>query len=216
MKKFPIAFLFSLIAIAVTLILFFTILADVDKETIHYVSLGGVLLAEVITAVYALLSQGYPRRTAATLVSLAMIPAAIVLGLIYTLAESEKIGTYIGWYSVLTLLVNAVAVALMLFDGTRNKEDAKVQALRGNVAVLRKMIKCVMLEPGAKPYEARLRKLDDDLHFTLATNFMQEDEQIHAMLVQLQTGINTEAAEEQVAALERAVQRRAIMVSRNP
>jgi len=107
------------------------------------------------------------------------------------------------------------ALALLLFDGARQKEDARVQAVRGNVTILRKLVQCVMLEPAAKPYEMRLRKIDDDLHFAIGSSYVAEDENIRTMLIQLQTGINApaEQVEAQLAAIERAVQRRAIMNS---
>lgn len=82
MKKIANALLCSVVAIAVTFILFFTILIDVDKETMHYMALGGVVLAELIAAAYAVYSQGHPRRVAAMTLSVAMIPIAFVLGLI--------------------------------------------------------------------------------------------------------------------------------------
>jgi len=215
MKKIANALLYSVVAIAVTIILFFTILIDVDKETMHYMALGGVVLAELITAAYAVYSQGNPRRVAAMTLSVAMIPVAFVLGLIYVLEFEDEVASFVGWYSALTLVANVTALALLLFDGARQKEDARVQAVRGNVTILRKLVQCVMLEPAAKPYEMRLRKIDDDLHFAIGSSYVAEDENIRTMLIQLQTGINApaEQVEAQLAAIERAVQRRAIMNS---
>lgn len=217
MRKIINALLYSVVGIAVTVILFFLILIDVDKETMHYMALGGVVLAELITALYAIYSQGHPRRLAAMSLSVAMIPIAFVLGLVFVLAFEEETGSFIGWYCVLTLLVNVTAIALLLFDGGRHREEAHRQAARDNVTVLRKLLKCLMLEPGAKPYEQRLRKLDDALHFSNTGVYVAEDENIRNMLIQLQTGIYGPPAqvEAQLASLERAVQRRTIMTSRN-
>lgn len=217
MKKFPITLLYSVVAVAVTVILFFLILVDVDKEEMHYMALGGVVLAELITAAYAIFTKGSPRRLAAVTVSVIMIPLALILGIIYVAEFPDAFGTFIGWYSVLTLLINVTALALMLMDGGSRSQNKQQQAARDNVTHLRKLLKCVMLEPAAGPYRMRLRKLDDDLHYTNNSVYVAEDENIRAMLLQLQTGINGPAdqVEAQLASLERAVQRRTIMTSRN-
>ena len=213
MKKCSVALLYSLVAVAVTVILFFLILVDVDKVAMHYLALSGVVLAELITAAYAVMSQGKPRAVAATTVSAVMIPLAVVLGLIYVANFEDEIGTFLGWYVALTLLVNVTALALLMIDSAKARENAPAQAARGNAEVLRKLIQCVLLEPGSKFYQARLRAMDDQLHFTLGNRYTAEDEAIRQMLIQLQTGINGPAdqVEAQLAALEKAIQRRAIM-----
>lgn len=212
MKKAPVALLYSVVAVAVTVILFFLILIDVEKETMHYMALGGVVLAELITAAYAVCTGDNPRKAAATTVSVAMIPVALVLGILFVAAFEDEIGTFIGWYFVLTLIVNVTALALLFLDAGSKRESAQQQTVRDHTAILRKLLQCVMLEPGAKFYQARLRALDDQLHFTLGS-YTGEDENIRVMLLQLQTGINgpAEQVDAQLSALERAVQRRAIM-----
>ena len=213
MRKFPVSLLYSLVAVAVTLIAFFLVLVDVDKVAMHYLTLGGVVLAELITAAYAVMSQGKPRAVAATTVSVIMIPLALVLGVIYVANFEDEIGTFLGWYAVLTLLVNVTALALLLVDSAKSQEAAQTQIARDNREVLRKLLQCVLLEPGAKFYQARLRAMDDQLHFTLGNRYTAEDETIRQMLIQLQTGINGPAqqVEAQLAALEKVIQRRALM-----
>ena len=213
MKKYSVALLYSLVAVAVTLIAFFLILVDVEKVAMHYLALGGVVLAELITAAYAVMSNGKPRAVAATTVSVVMIPLALVLGVIYVANFEDESGTFLGWYAVLTLLVNVTALALLLVESAKSRENAPEQMARDNREVLRKLLQCVLLETGAKTYQARLRAMDDQLHFTLGNRYTAEDETIRQMLIQLQTDINgpAEQVEAQLAALEKVIQRRAIM-----
>ena len=52
MKKKPIALVTGLIVVAVTVIAYFAILNDVALEAIHFITLAGVVVAELITMAY--------------------------------------------------------------------------------------------------------------------------------------------------------------------
>ena len=216
MKKFPVSLLGGVALILVTVILFFVFLADTDLEAIHFISLGAILLAEGVTLGYSATTKGDPRRVAAAGVSVIMIPVALVLSIIYMNEYPEEYGTYFGWYFAATILVNAICLVLY-FQGAKSKADTSFQNAKANMLNLRKMVKCIMLEPAAKPYDARLRALEEDLHFSNDTVIVQEDARIRQLLAQLQTQITDPQCDVDglLTQIGKAVQTRKIMTSRN-
>lgn len=213
MKKLPVALITGLAAIAVTTILFFTILSDTKLDTIHYMSLGGIILAELVTMGYTMCSKGDPRRVAAGTVSAVMIPFALILSIIYMSEYPKEYGTFCGWYFAAAIIVNAIALVLFFMN---TKKDIRLDNAKANMLNMRKLVKCIMMEPAAQPYNARLRALEEKLHFANDSVMVPEDATIRQLLVQLQTEIGNPGADVDalLTKLEKTVQTRTIMTSR--
>ena len=217
MKKFPMALVCGVATIVVTILLYFTILSNVLLEAIHFIALVAIVVAEMITTGYACLAKGSPRKVAAVVVSALTIPAAIVLSVVYMVNFPYGYGTYLGLYFALLLIANVIALILVHFDANRHEQDNRFQEAKSNMLVLRKLVKCVMAETAAQPYQARLRKLEENLHFSNDGVIVAEDEEIRQMLLQLQEKVSDPefGTEELLDKIEKTVQQRKIMTSRN-
>lgn len=216
MKKLPISLLCGIAVILLTVILFFTILGNTVLEAIHLISLVAIVLAEIVTTVYAVCAKANPRGVAAAVVSSFMIPASLVLSVVYIANFPIGYGAYLGWYCAGTVLVNALALILLGFDGRKSEENAQFQTAKDNMLHLRKLVKCVMAEPAAKPFEARLRALEEALHFSNDSVIVPVDETICQLLLQLQQNISDPDfdAQAHLEKLEKTVQTRTIMTSK--
>lgn len=217
MKKFPAVVLCGLAVMVLTTVLYFTILGNTLLTVIHFISLTGILLAEGITTVYAWLAKGNARRIAAAFVSGFMIPFAAVLSFVYIVSFPKGYATYAGWYCVGTLIVNVLCFILIRFDSNKSRENDDFQTAKSNMLNLRKLVMCILADPAAKPYENRLRSLEEKLHFTNDSVIAAEDERIRLLLQQLQDGIADPDfdCEQQLQKLEKTVDQRNIMTARN-
>lgn len=217
MKKFPVSLLCGIASILLTIVLYFTVLGNVVLEIIHFVTLSAVVLAEVITTLYAIHAKGNPRKVAATVVSALMIPISVWLSFVYILNFPNNYGTYLGWYFAGTIAVNALALILLLFDSNKSKENVQFQAAKSNILYMRKLVKCIMTDPATKSYETKLRIIEEKLHFTNDSVSVPEDAEILQMLDQLQQNIknpdfDTAALLEKI---EQTITKRTIMTSHN-
>lgn len=219
MKKPLGALIAGLALIAVTLLLFFTIatIADTTLETIHILGLSFILLSEVITMLYGAFAKDSPRRKAAVLVSSAMIPGSVFMTFIYSVLFPDSITVFVLLHCIGFIVCNLFAYYLMSFDVARGKEDKQVQDAKGNMLMLRKMVKVVMADPAAAPYEARLMALEEELHFSNDSVITASDNTIRQMLLMLQQNIAdpTYDVEGQITRIEKAVQTRKILASTN-
>ena len=214
MKKFPISLLCGLLAMLLTVILFFTFFGSTILTAIHFITLLAVLLAEGVTTVYAYNSNG-PRGVAAAVVSGFMIPYSVTISLVYIANFPKGYATYIGWYCAGMVVVNAIALILLRFDSGKKAENAQLQATKGNMLELRKMVMCALAEPNAKPYEKQLRAIEEKLHFSNDSVIVAEDENIRQLLLQLQESVvNPDADTEQLLKdIEKTIEKRNIMAS---
>jgi len=219
MKKIPGSLIAGLALIAVTLLLFFTFtaIADTTLEAIHILGLCFILLSEGITTAYACFSKESPRRKAAVLVSAVMIPGSCFMTFIYSTLFPDSITTFVLLHCVGLIITNLFAYYLMSFDIARGHEDKQLQDAKGNMLMLRKMVKCVMADPAAAPYEARLMALEEELHFSNDSVITASDATIRQMLLQLQQNIAdpTYDVDAQITQIEKAVQTRKILASTN-
>ena len=213
MKKFPATLLCGLAAMLLTIVLYFTILGNIVLTAIHFICLIAILISEALTTLYAWKCKGSPRKLAAAVVSALLVPYAIVLSVVYIINFPEGYGTYIGWYVAGVLVVNILAFILMRFDNTKAAENTQLQDAKGNMLKLRKLVKCIMADPAAKSYEARLYALEEKLHFSNDAVIVPEDADIRALLLQLQENIaDPEFDHAQLLdKLEKLVDRRKIM-----
>ena len=217
MKKFPISLLCGIAVVLVTVILFFTILGDAELEAIHILSLFAIIIAEVIATVYAVTSKGNPRKVAAAIVSALMVPATVWLSCVYISLYPDNCGTYMGLYSVATILVNAVALILVFFNAGKAEEEAQFQSAKNNMLYMRKLVKVIMTEPAAREYEAKLREIEEKLHFSNDSVTVPEDTDIYRMLSELKQNINNPEYDTTalLIKLEQTIAQRNIMASRN-
>lgn len=217
MKKFSTVLLCGLSAMALTVILYFTVLSNALLTAIHFIALIGILLAEGITTAYVYLFKGSPRRIAAAVISGLMIPFATILSVVYIVNFPEGYGTYIGWYCAGTVVVNLLAFVYIQFDSNRATENIPLQNAKSNMLTLRKLVMCIVADPAAKPYEDRLRKLEEKLHFSNDCVIATEDEKIRQLLLQLQDNIADPEfdCESALQKLELTIDQRKIMANRN-
>lgn len=217
MKKFPVALLCGIAAMLLTVILYFTILGSFILEAIHYIALVAILLAEGVTTAYACHANGSPRRVAAAVVSSFVIPFAAILSVVYMVNFPAGYGTYIGWYCGGTIVVNAIAFILWRFDSGKEEEKASLQNAKNNMLGLRKIVKCILADPAAQTYAAKLRSLEEKLHFSNDTVIAAEDENIRLLLLQLQENIASPEfdCEQMLVKIEKAIDTRNIMTARN-
>ena len=80
---------------------------------------------------------------------------------------------------------------------------------------LRKLVKCIMADPAAQPYQAQLRALEEKLHFSNDGVIAAEDENIRMLLLQLQEHISDAEydSEKMLQKIEKAVETRNITTS---
>lgn len=215
MKKIPLSLLCGICAIVATVVMYFVILNNVVLEAIHFISLLAIVFAEALTTFYAWLAKGSPRKVAAAIVSAVMIPYSLVLSFVYIVSFPNGYSTYTGLYIAGMVVVNAIALILCFFDSGKKAEDDQLQAAKENILMLRKMVKCVMADEAAKPYEAQLRSLEERLHFTNDCVIVPEDEQIRQMLAELQQ--NTADPDfdvaGQIARIDALVKKRTVMTA---
>lgn len=217
MKKIPLSLICGFAAMITTIVLYFVILSNAILGIIHLVSLVAILLAEGVTTFYAWLAKGSPRKVAAAVVSAAMIPYSLILSFVYIVDFPDGYGTYLGLYIAAMVIVNTVALILFFFDSSKNEETVRLQAAKENMQMLCKLIRCVMADEAAKPYEAQLRELEEKLRFSNDCVIAPEDSEIRLMLIQLQQNLADPDFDTkgQLSRLEAIIRRRAVMSAGN-
>lgn len=217
MKKMPISLLGGIVAIVVTIILYFTILGDAFLEAICLITLLGVVAAELVATALAYFADGKPRKVAAVTVSALMIPVSILLSVVYIVNFPEGYATYAAWYLVCFIIVGAIAAVLFFFDSQKTAEDVALQNARANILNMRKIVKCIMIDPSAGEYKEKLNALEEKLHFSNNSVIVAQDQQIYTMLISLQKNISNPEFDSLalIRELDKAIDSRNIMVSRN-
>ena len=217
MKKFSAVLLCGLAAIVLTVVLYFTILGNIILTAIHFIALVAILLAEAVTTAYVYFAKGCPRRIAAAVISGIMIPFAASLSVVYIVSFPEGYGAYIGWYCAGTLVVNLLGFILVRFDSNKSDENATLQNAKSHMLDLRKLVMCILADPAAKPYEDKLRSLEEKLHFSNDCVIAAEDENIRLLLLQLQENIADPEfdCEQMLQKIDKTIDQRKILTARN-
>lgn len=212
MKKMPISLLCGFASIIVTTILYFIILGNIFLELICFITLLGVVFAECVTTALAFFSKGDPRKVAAAGISAIMIPLSVVLSAVYIVNFPDGYATYAAWYSVFFIIVMVIAVILFT-----KKEDKSFQNAKNNMLYMRKIVKCIMIDPAAENYKNELRAIEEKLHFLNDTVIISDDEKILAMLNDLKDNIASPEFDvsASIEKLNKAIDTRKIMSSRN-
>ena len=217
MKRFSSVLLCGVVIMVLTIVLYFTILGNVLLTAIHFISLIAILLAEAIATTYAFFAKGSPRRIAATVITSIMIPFAAILSAVYIVNFPNGYGTYIGWYCVGTLLANILGFILVRFDSKKGDENKTLLQAKGNMLNLRKIVMCILTNPASKPFEGKLRSIEEKMHFSNDSVIVAEDEQLLQLLLQLQENIADPEfnCEQTLQKIEIIVEQRRILTSRN-
>lgn len=189
MKKAPISLIIGGASILVTILLYFVILGNRLIETICLITLIGVVLAEVIATVFAYISKGDPRKVASAVISVFLVPIAVVLSIVYIVNFPTGYLTYAGIYLVCLIIVVAISAVLSSFSAHKNAENNELQNAKANMLALREIVHTIMIEPAAKQYKVDLNKLEEKLHFSKDNVVTTQDEVIYGLLVELQNNI---------------------------
>lgn len=190
MKKSPIVLVCGLAAILLTVILFLIIAGNPFETTMSAICLSAIVLSEGITTAYLWCINGNPRKLAAAVVSFVMIPYSVILSVLYLANCSERYDTFIGWYCAVAIVVNVLCLILIGFDSKKSGADTRVQEAKTNMNELRKILKCILADPGAQAYVEQLKVLEEKLDYSRDYVVTTEDARIRMMLLQLQERIS--------------------------
>lgn len=217
MKKLPISLVCGFSAMLITILMYVLLLRNVFLQGICLITLFGVLLAEFLTTGLAYLSKGHPRRVASAIVSSFLIPYAVILSVVYIVNFPEGYGTYLGWYFVGLLIVGVISVILFAFNDKKAAENEVLQNAKENMLSLRKLVKCVMANPAADPYQKALYAIEEKLHFTNDSVIAPQDAVIESLLVDLLNQISNPETdvEAMLTNINQVIDTRTIMNNRN-
>ena len=112
MKKVPISLLCGVSSILITVLLYIVIFNDANMQTIHILTLGGIVCAEIITTIYAFLAKGNPRKVAATVVSAFNVPISAILSVIFIASFPTGYLTYVCLYLAVLIATNTISLIL--------------------------------------------------------------------------------------------------------
>ena len=191
MKKLLTGVVGGVLMIIVTLLFSVIILKDAELEAMHFVALGGIIFAELCWTGIVYYARNNPRRMAATGTSIITVVFSILLAIIYINAFSDAFLTYFCWYFIGVIVLNAVAIALFIFDAKRTSESKELANAKENILNMRKVVKLIMTIPAAADYEKELEALEDKLHFSNDSIVCESDSAIMNMLLGLKTNIGT-------------------------
>ena len=217
MKKLPISLLCGLVAVLVTIILYFTVLGNAFSQLICFITLVGVIIAELAVTALAYLSNGEPRKIAATVVSAFMIPIAVFLSIVYITNFPKGYGSYIGYYLAAFVVIIAIVAVIWKFSDNKETENKAFQDAKANMLNLRKLVKCIIADPMAENYKAQLEEIEEKLHFSNDAVIMENDKEIMDMIIALHNNIGTEGydVEAKLELLAKAIDRRNIFANKN-
>lgn len=210
MKKMPISILCGLVAILVTVISYFVIIGNIFTQIICFITLIGVVVAEMIVTALAYFSNGEPRKVAATITASFMIPISIILSIVYIVNFPNGYGKYLGWYFTLLAIFLVISAIIWRFADNRKNDNDALQTAKANMLELRKLVKCIMLKQNATNFKKELDKIEEKLHFSNDAVIMETDANIREMLIELENNIDSEDFDvaEHIKALSNEIDRR--------
>ncbi len=191
MKKTPVSILCGIAAILLTVILYFVILGNAFVEVICFLTLIGVVFAEIVTTALACFAKDNPRRVAAAGMSALMIPVAIILSIVYIINFPYGYSTYLAWYFAAYIVIGIISVIILNFDSKRGAQNQMLQDAKNNILNMRKIVKLIMAIPGTEQYREKLNEIEEKLHFSNDSVISEYDEKISAMLTELKQNITT-------------------------
>ena len=214
MKKLPISLVCGFSAMLITVLLYVLLLQNVLLQGICLVTLFGVLLAELAVTLLAYLAKGQPRRVASAIVASFLVPFAVILSVVYIVNFPNGYGTYLGWYFVGLLVVGVISVILFVFNDKKTEENDALQKAKLS---LRKLVKCVMANPAAAPYQKALSAVEEKLHFTNDSVIAPQDAVIESLLMDLLNQISNPETDvdAMLTNLNQVIDTRTIMNNRN-
>ncbi len=177
-------------SIVITIVLYLAILGDSFLEAMCLITLFGVVLAEGVAACLFYMSKGDPRKLTAAISAAVMVPIAVILSLVYIVNFPEGYLTYFAFYIVAFIALLTVGSFLWNFSNKRKQEDDVVQSAKANMLEMRKLVKCVMVKPGAQKFKKELTALEEKLHFSNDCVVTEKDAEIRQMLIILDDNID--------------------------
>lgn len=195
MKKIPISLLCGFAAIVVTVLLYIILLPNIFLRGMCLLTLGGVIVAEIVVTAFAYFSNGDPRKVASAVVSAFLIPYAVVLSFVYIIHFPCGYGTYMAWYFAGLLVVSVLAVILSSFSGRKEEENATLQNAKQHMMALRNLVKCIMANPSSAPYHKELVAIEEKLHFTNDSVISPQDAVIESLLTEILRDISNPEAD---------------------
>ena len=125
MKKMPTSILCGIVAILVTVLLYFTIIGNIFAQIICFITLIGVVLAEIVVTILAYRSQGEPRKVAATVTTSFMIPISILLSIVYIVNFPKGYGSYLGYYFSSFAILLLISAIIWKFANNRKNDNER-------------------------------------------------------------------------------------------
>lgn len=216
MKKSFMSILCGIGAILVTIIMYFIILGNIFTEIICFVTLMGVILAELIVTLLAHFSNGTPGKVSCAIVAGIMIPISIILSAVYIVNFPYGYGSYLGLYFAILIVLMIIITIIWNFSNVIKERDAGFQNSKQHMINMRKLVKCIMLEPKAEKYHRELNDIEEKLHFTNDSVTPEIDSEISDMLSDLLNNINNEEynVEESIRSITKKVDFRNIMLNK--
>lgn len=212
MKKVPISILCGLVAILVTIILYFVIIGNIFAQSICFITLIGVVVAEMVATALAYFSKGEPRKVAATITASFMVPISIILSIVYIVNFPNGYGKYLGWYFALLAITLVISAIIWRFADNRKEDNEALQNAKANMLGLRKLVKCITLKQNAANFKKELDEIEEKLRFSNDAVIMKTDANIREMLIELENNIDNETfnTAEHIKALLNEIDRRNI------
>ena len=191
MKKSPVSLIVGVALAVITLIIYGLFLGEDFFEAPVLVTLLGVLLAEAVATFIAFASKGEPRKVAASLVSAAMVPVAVILSVKFISDWSDEYFKFCGIYFIFFIVIMTVAFLLFSVNSQKKEENEQLQTAKNNILNMRKLVKVIMVNPAAAPYEQKLYALEEKLHFSNDNVVSPQDDNIYNMISFLHSNISS-------------------------
>lgn len=216
MKKAPISIICGIAAVLITVVLYFTMLDNVFEELICIVTLFGIVLAEVVATAFAYFTDGDPRKVLAAVVSVLMVPVSIVLAVIYITAFPYEYLSYLGYYFVFFIALLLVSSVLWRFASSKKEENDLLQVSKEKILYSRRLIKSIMLEPGAQNYKRELSDIDEKLRFSNDSVITEFDAAIQENIIVLSNNINDSSfdVEGMITVISKEIDRRNVFAKK--
>lgn len=215
MKKIPISILCGIAAVLISIVSYFVIIGNIFAQIICFITLIGVIIAEMVVTALAYYSNGEPRKIAATITASFMVPISIILSVIYITNFPKGYGPYLGYYFSIFAVILVIVAIIWKFSDNKNNDNNSLQYAKANMLGLRKLVKCIMLKKNAEKYKKELESIEEKLHFSNDSVVTEADNRIRQLLIELENNIdNIEYnSEELIQAISSEIDRRNIFTN---
>lgn len=189
MRKWSYSIVCGVVLILVTIVLYIVILNNLFAQLMNFITLCGVVVAEVIAVGLAFLSKGEPRRLGAVVLFTLMVPYAIALSIVYIINFPTGYFSYIAWYFAGFLVAAGLSVVLFVFGARRQSEQAVLQDAKNSMLEMRKLTKMIAATEAGCGHAEALRRLEEQLHYSNDSVIAPQDAEIRECLLNLRDNI---------------------------